>query len=407
MTSTPTAPPAFDPRPLTEPIDPAVVTKWAPVFRQSHGIPDGLPREAVVGIVAASVGGGLCWLFGLFVLLIFPIAALILGIVGLIAVGLGLGIGLPLGFARRTELEQHWYRMAGFAQHNGLEYVPEVSAPGLPGMIFDLGQNRRTVDALRGTAPRFVEFGDYSYTVTTSNGKTTQTVTYRWGYVAIRLDVPLPNIVLDAVGNNGLFGSNLPIKLDKHQKLQLEGDFDSSFSLYCPPGYEADALYLFTPDVMARFVDDAAQLDVEIVDDWLILYRQGGFSTESPETWVWLFGVVGTLLDKLSQWGRWRDDRLAAALPTARAAVAPQAVASPIPDDAANRLPFAAPSPTSPATIPPPLPWPSRPLGVADTGRRLRRRFPVGAIIAISVTLAVVIVLPFVVVAIFLLQGAQ
>lgn len=43
----------------------------------------------------------------------------------------------------------------------------------------------------------------------------------------------------------------------------------------------ADALYLFTPDIMARFIDNAAQLDVEIVDDWLFLYLQRPVSTST------------------------------------------------------------------------------------------------------------------------------
>jgi hypothetical protein len=62
---------------------------------------------------------------------------------------------------------------------------------------------------------------------------------------------------------------------------------------------------------MARFVDHAAALDVEIVDDWLFLYAPREASTLDPATWAWLFSVVAALLDKLAQWERWRDERLA------------------------------------------------------------------------------------------------
>ncbi len=147
-----------------------------------------------------------------------------------------------------------------------------------------------------------------NYQYTTGSGK--NRTTHRWGYVAIKLDVPLPHIVLDATSNNGLFGSNLPMAFDKDQKLSLEGDFDRYFSLYCPQGYEQDALYLFTPDIMARFIDNAAALDVEIVDDWLFLYGKREFSSLDPATWAWLFSVVAALLDKFAQWARWRDDQL-------------------------------------------------------------------------------------------------
>ena len=173
----------------------------------------------------------------------------------------------------------------------------------------------------------------------------------------MKLDVPLPNIVLDATGNNG-FGSNLPASFDKEQRLSLEGDFDQHFTLYCPAGYERDALYLFTPDIMARFIDNAAELDVEIVDDWMFLYTRRKVSTLDPATWAWLFGVVGALIAKFDQWARWRDERLLAENPGLAQA--------PVPVDAASaneRLPFA---PPAGLLTPPP--------GVAREGRRLKRR---------------------------------
>src|SRR5690606_8719337 len=175
----------------------------------------------------------------------------------------------------------------------------------LPGMIFSIGNSRKASELIRGHSPRFVEFGNYQYTV--KHGK--NSTTYKWGYVAVKLDVPLPNIVLDALGNNG-FGTNLPASFRKDQRLSLEGDFDKYFTLYCPEGYESDALYLFTPDIMARFIDNAAQLDVEIVDDWLFLYTKREASTLDAATWAWLFNVVGALITKFDQWARWRDDRL-------------------------------------------------------------------------------------------------
>ena len=152
---------------------------------------------------------------------------------------------------------------------------------------------------------------------------------------------------------------------DRDQKLSLEGDFDRYFSLYCPQGYERDALYLFTPDIMARFIDNAAALDVEIVDDWLFLYGKREFSGLDPATWAWLFSVVAALLDKFAQWARWRDEQLTT--DAAARATAPRAVgdASAIGDGAvgaASALPFAAPAGV---LRPPP--------GVAHQGRRLKR----------------------------------
>ena len=195
---------------------------------------------------------------------------------------------------------------------------------------------------MRGEQPRFVEFANYQYTTGSGKNRTT----HRWGYVAIKLDVPLPHIVLDARSNNGLFGSNLPATFDKDQRLSLEGDFDQHFALYCPEGYERDALYLFTPDIMARFIDNAAALDVEIVDDWLFLYGKREFSTLDPATWAWLFSVVAALLDKFAQWARWRDERLQADAATAAVSSTHAAgtQSSPLDRPSSAALPFAAPA---------------------------------------------------------------
>lgn len=345
--TTPQQPLAFDARPLTEPADPAAVRAFAAELcaRRTGGPAAGTVIAIVVGVIAvlvliptfatvligfATVGDG-------------PVAALI----PLLLIVLALGAGAVFGGLAWSRGRETRYRLHRFAQANGLVYEPRVSAPALPGMIFSLGNSRLSTDVLRGSTPRFVEFGNYQYTVRSGKSSTT----YRWGYVAVKLDVPLPNIVLDAVGNNG-FGSNLPASFQKEQRLSLEGDFDKHFTLYCPKGYEQDALYLFTPDIMARFIDNAAQLDVEIVDDWMFLYAPRQVSTLDPDTWAWLFGAVGALMTKFDQWARWRDDRLRAETSATASALPP----------GAPPLPFA---PPAGLLTPPP--------GVAPQGRRLKR----------------------------------
>ena len=139
----------------------------------------------------------------------------------------------PSGGTTRA-LNERWYRLDRFARANGMTFAPGVPAPGLPGMIFGIGSARAASDLVRGDRPRFVEFANYA--VHDRLGQEPHHAP--WGYVAIKLDVPLPNIVLDATSNNALFGSNLPATFDRDQRLSLEGDFDEHFSLYCPAGYE-------------------------------------------------------------------------------------------------------------------------------------------------------------------------
>ncbi len=367
--SAPSASLPFDPRPLTEPVDPAAVRAYVQELRRSGRV----PGVNVIGIVLGVIVGALfLGIFGsMFVGIIssfssfaaeFPgppgalfvvIPFLVLAV--LVASGVAFVVRMVRGGAHAR-----WYRLDRFAAANGMRWYPEAADPPLPGMIFDLGHSRLSSDIVRGDRPRLVEFANYQY----KTGSDKEETTHSWGYVAVKLATPLPHIVLDAVGNNSVFGSNLPASFDRHQRLSLEGDFDAHFALYCPEGYERDALYLFTPDIMVRFIDNAAALDVEIVDDWLFLYTQGEVSTLDPATWAWLFSVVGALLDKLGQWERWRDDRLVAQAPAAGTGANPA-------------LPFAAPG----AALRPPA-------GVAAPGQRLKRTFPWGVVLVMGGVIA-------------------
>jgi hypothetical protein len=362
----PLTPPQRSPvetRPLTDPVDPRAVNEyWRAVKAQNPTS----GAQIVIGVIVAVV-------FGLVFLpaIGFTVFAVI---GGLASEDTGVGalfslpalvpvviaaVGIPLFVVSRRRTRESTYRIARFAEANGMTFRPFVTDPPLPGMIFHLGNSRRASQLVRGRQPRFVEFGNYQYTTGSGKNKTT----HNWGYVAVKLDVPLPNIVLDALGNNGL-GSNLPSTFSKDQRLSLEGDFDQHFTLYCPRGYEADALYLFTPDIMARFIDHAAQLDVEIVDDWLFLYMRRPASTTDVGTWAWLFGTVGALMTKFDQWARWRDDRMRLAPEAAPSALAGAGPAAPAAPDSPAALPFA---PPAGMLRPPP--------GVAPQGRRLRKGF--------------------------------
>lgn len=227
-----------------------------------------------------------------------PLTVLILD---LAAVGF---VVLAANLARRDAIREH--RLSQFLAANGLTLLPGYDDPPLPGVLFRAGQDRRALRRARTDLPRFLELGDYQYTVGTKKHRIAAT----WGYIAVKLENPLPHIVLDARAND-LLTSSLPSVFARDQRLSLEGDFDQRFRLFCPKGYERDALYLFTPDVMQRFFDHAASFDVEIVDDWLFFYLIGKkcISYDAAQ-WVQMHEMVSVVLDKLPQWSRWRDERM-------------------------------------------------------------------------------------------------
>jgi hypothetical protein len=213
-----------------------------------------------------------------------------------------------------------WLRMDRFARANGFTFSPESPNPGYPGAIFQLGDSRKATEHFRTTEGRFLDFGNYQYTTGSGKNRTTRT----WGFLAIELDRRLPHMVLDSKANNGLFGgTNLPANFHKEQILALEGDFNEYFTLYCPKEYERDALYVFTPDLMALLIDNAAPFDVEIVDAWMFVYSASAFPAAQPAVYQRLLRIVETVGSKtLTQTDRYQDDRAAA--PFAANIVAPE-----------------------------------------------------------------------------------
>ena len=127
----------------------------------------------------------------------------------------------------------------------------------------------------------------------------------------MKLPRRLPHIVLDAKKNNFLGFSNLPDSLAGSQRLQLEGDFNEHFNLYVPKGYERDALYIFTPDVMQRMIEVTSRYDSEIIDDDLYVFRTGKLKMKDSQQVEELMGIADVIYAKLSsQTDYYTDERV-------------------------------------------------------------------------------------------------
>ena len=193
-----------------------------------------------------------------------------------------------------------------FASANHLTLLHDVPNPGYAGIIFDEGHSRKVSEAFVFTDG--TEIGTYEYV--TGSGKNQQTHT--WSYARLKLTRRLPNMVLDARKNN-LFGkfSNLPDSFNKDQTLSLEGNFNDYFTLYAPRQYETDALYVFTPDVMAAIVDAGLAYDMEVVDDNLMIYSTIPFKLDSEQFLRQLLGIISKIGAELrDQSKRYADERV-------------------------------------------------------------------------------------------------
>ncbi len=242
---------------------------------------------------------------------------------------------------------ERWLRLDWFARSNRLAFSPADPDPNYPGAIFRTGGSRRAIDHFRSTEGRFFDVGNFQYVV--SNGKSS--TTYIWGFLALSLERRLPHMLLDSLQNNSWASPGLAGLFDRSQVLPLEGDFDRWFTLYCPREYETDALYVFTPDLMALCIDNVAPFDVEIIDDWMFVYSPRAFRMDDPRLLDRLFRIIDVVGAKaLKQTRRYRDEK---------------------------------------ATTPGGLPAGFAANVVAPPGQRLRRRFPTAVVVV--VVLAVVL----------------
>lgn len=219
-------------------------------------------------------------------------------------VGLGTIIWLSVGGRRERERSA---RLAGFAADNGWQYRAYMPNPVYAGLYFAVGGTQEVFDAIKTDGDPRIDVGRYRTVI--GSGRSKRAIATH--FATIEMDHLLPHLVLDAKANDRWFGrTNLPTEFRRDQRLSLEGDFNLAFTLSAPVGYEQDALYLFTPDVMALLMDNARHLDVEFVGNRIFLYAPNGIVTTDPADWERLFAAIDAITAKAAQWTRWRDDRL-------------------------------------------------------------------------------------------------
>ena len=186
--------------------------------------------------------------------------------------------------------EQH-YRLSRFAWDNGLTYEPERAKPRYPGALFT-NLPAIVYDHLTPKTGRFFDIGNVRYGQLGTDSEMSESG--HRGFLAIHLGGLLPHIILDAKSNNGMWGG-VGVHFSGQPILSLEGDFNKYFTLYCPVGYERDALYIFTPDLMADLVDESLAFDVELINEWMFVYAMEPFDSTDPAIYERLFRIVETV----------------------------------------------------------------------------------------------------------------
>jgi hypothetical protein len=303
----------LDVEPLTESLTRAQVK----AFRQSPRSLDLVRLAALMGnhrggIAARAISGALISLLVTAILVTAaPFFAPNVSILLFVSAALSL---LPLKWCWDTfrydvvvgNVWARWYRLTRFAAQNRLGYSEVVATPAYAGSIFRRGTWRIATDVVTFSRPTAIQMGNYRYEGEVELGRV-----HEWGFIRIELDRRLPHMMLEAKDRHPLTGTKFPVAFTDEVILSLEGDFDEHFTLHVPTDYERDALYVFTPDLMALLIDEAAAFDVEIVDSAMYIYSHRPFAMATAEAFSFLEHIMTTVGSKArSQSARYWDDRV-------------------------------------------------------------------------------------------------
>lgn len=188
-----------------------------------------------------------------------------------------------------------------FAVANQMQFARDISSTNYPGTPFRV---RVYVPyTMRSVGERFIEFGQLrpDWQSRRSNSSRTQT------FMRFKLPMSLPHIVLRSRRSE----TNVLDGVGDSVKLKLEGQFGDMFDLYVPKGYERDALYIFTPDVMERFIDATPNFDCEIIGDELYFYSSQKITLLYPQNLSKLIAIFNHVMEKFArQSSKYRDDRI-------------------------------------------------------------------------------------------------
>lgn len=205
-----------------------------------------------------------------------------------------------------------WYRhnikkrvqLQRFAEVNRFTYYDRTK-PEEQGDVFRRGRDHKAVGVISGSHKgHSFWFGNFYYTI--GSGK--QTRTLRVGVLNVTLPRAVPYVVLDGRQNT----MDIAESINTSQKLELEGDFNTHFTVYCPKDYERDVLYFLTPELMQALVDMNDIFDAEIVGKELYFYTKKEIVPDEAflqNLFNLLPTIGGEVVENTERYQDWRVDK--------------------------------------------------------------------------------------------------
>jgi len=168
----------------------------------------------------------------------------------------------------RKELTQE-VQLSEMARRNGAQmrtvHDPGDGLPGnsplLPGggSILSMGDSASVNPSFTSMSGTPAEWGN----ILVDEGE--RTIFGAW-YLLVNLGRPVPHILLNAAE------ADLPMTVDKGQRVHLNSEFDESFSAYVPAGLQRDVSDFLTDNVRRYLMARAAGLNVEFVGTDVIFF---------------------------------------------------------------------------------------------------------------------------------------
>ncbi len=197
-------------------------------------------------------------------------------------------------------------RLERFAKANGWEFKPTATTDE-QGTIFQLGGERHSDRVISGQYKgREFWFGTHYYTTGTGKNRHVHVT----GVLNLALTRAVPHVVIDGRQNRLPLGG----EFNRSQQLELEGDFNKYFTVYCPKDYERDALYFLTPELMQVLVDMNDKYDVEMLGQELYFYAPAEMGANEKQLRD-IFNIIDTVGGEVSEnTQRYQDWRVAKGL---------------------------------------------------------------------------------------------
>jgi len=254
--------------------------------------------EVMLALIPALLSG----LLGALVAVVVGIAMRSFGF-ALICVGIFALLGLfwaPFILASGLRTARRRVRLTRFAQANGFAYSFDGGPVDTADPLAEVGAQQSWVERVQIGAAVIA-------TVTNQLPKRS----YQTSRLVIPLTRTVPHLTLVPVAAGIDWASRQVSAEARAQIISLEGDFDRHFTLYAPRDYTTDALYIFTPDVMAALIDHASGFSITLIDDQLIVRPLlGTFDLTDDALWRRLFAVLDSVAPEVAgQTLRYRDER--------------------------------------------------------------------------------------------------